>query len=333
LAGAARSVCLMAALLTLPGCGKTDEPRPTAPVSPPAAGGGNLWTSLAPMLEARQEVCVGVAAGRLYVAGGYRADGSTASTVESYDPATDRWTMAAPLPQGVNHCMAAVVDNRLFVMGGDLGNGTSTSAHYEYSPQSNSWANRANMPTARNAAAALVLGGRIYVVGGAPAATGRTVEAYDPATDGWSQVNPMPTPRNHLAGGAVGNRIFAMGGRPPNTLAANEALEPATGTWTARAPLPTGRSGHAAVVVAGCIYVFGGEGNAAVSTGVFRENEVYDPGTNTWQTLAPMPVPRHGIGAAVIGNRIHVPGGATVQGFGAVGTHQAYTVPDGKSCS
>jgi hypothetical protein len=39
-----------------------------------------------------------------------------------------------------------------------------------------------------------------------------------------------------------------------------------------------------------------------------------------------MPVPRHGIGAATIGGRIHIPGGATVAGFGVSAVHDAFAV-------
>ena len=50
------------------------------------------------------------------------------------------------------------------------------------------------------------------------------------------------------------------------------------------------------------------------------------------QSMPAMPIPRHGIGAAVLGDRIYVPGGATVQGFGVTPAHQVYTPPREKSC-
>ena len=62
------------------------------------------------------------------------------------------------------------------------------------------------------------------------------------------------------------------------------------------------------------------------------QTELYDPRSNTWTSLAAMLSPRHGIGAAAIGPRIYVPGGASVQGFGAVSTNDAFLVPTGKSC-
>ena len=83
----------------------------------------------------------------------------------------------------------------------------------------------------------------------------------------------------------------------------------------------------------GCLYALGGEGNAASQSGVFPQVEAYDARADRWESLAPMPTPRHGIGAAVVGDRIWVPGGATLQGFGAVPTHEVFTPPNERSCN
>jgi hypothetical protein len=37
--------------------------------------------------------------------------------------------------------------------------------------------------------------------------------------------------------------------------------------------------------------------------------------------------PRHGMGAAVIGGALYVPGGADQDSFGAVATHDVFTPP------
>jgi N-acetylneuraminic acid mutarotase len=96
--------------------------------------------------------------------------------------------------------------------------------------------------------------------------------------------------------------------------------------------MPTGRSGHAAAVVRGCLYAFGGEGNAARPDGVFPQNEAYDARRDAWESFAPMPTPRHGIGAAVVGERIFIPGGANLQGLGISPAHEIFTPPRAKSC-
>ena len=55
--------------------------------------------------------------------------------------------------------------------------------------------------------------------------------------------------------------------------------------------MPTARGSVAAAAVAGCLYVFNGELNPNRPSGVYDENEVYDPRADTWQALTPVPVP------------------------------------------
>jgi N-acetylneuraminic acid mutarotase len=315
----------LALLVLLSACGG-DAPENSSTSN---SGEGNSWASLPPMNVARQEVGVAEIGGRIYVAGGFAAGGATVATLEAFDTAAGTWTMLAPMPIALNHPAAAAVGGRLYVIGGSPPSGVS-SATLEYDPQRNSWATRAPMPTARSAPMAGVIGNRIYVAGGT--GSGRELEAYDPAADSWTRLAAMPTARNHVAGGAIAGRLFVVGGRPPNTLANLEAYDVAANAWTPLAAMPTGRSGHAAAVVRGCLYVFGGEGNPSRPDGVFPQNEVYNPRSNTWESLLAMPTPRHGIGAAAVGDRIYIPGGASVQGFGVVSAHEVYTVPRGKAC-
>jgi hypothetical protein len=73
--------------------------------------------------------------------------------------------------------------------------------------------------------------------------------------------------------------------------------------------------------VNGELWVFGGE--VPVLHG---EVEVYNPVINTWRSLPDMPTPRHGISASVIGNRIYLPGGGLIQGFGASDINEVFIV-------
>lgn len=281
------------------------------------------------MRQPRQEVGLAELSGRIYVCGGFGAGGATVATVEVYDTNSGEWTTLAPMPVALNHPAAASLGGRVYIFGGDSPQRTE-NVTLELDPQANAWSMRARMPTARNAAVAIPFGDRIYVIGGTPG--GRDVEAYHPASDTWTRLQPMPTPRNHLAGGAVSGRLHVVGGRPPLTLNVLEVYDPATNAWSTRAPMPTGRSGHAAAVMRGCLYVFGGEGNASRPDGVFPQNEAYDPRRDSWESFAPMPTPRHGIGAVAVGERIFIPGGANVQGLGISAAHEVFTAPRAKSC-
>ena len=88
----------------------------------------------------------------------------------------------------------------------------------------------------------------------------------------------------------------------------------------------TPRAGAAAAIVGGRFLVVGGEGNEEAASGVFPQVEANDPLSDAWSSLPPMPTPRHGMGAAAVGATLYVPGGADVQAFSAVDTHEAFTV-------
>src|SRR5260370_41095499 len=51
--------------------------------------------------------------------------------------------------------------------------------------------------------------------------------------------------------------------------------------------------------------------------GGFRGGEAYEPATNSWISLPPMPMQRHGVAGAVIGNELHLVSGV-IQSAGAL---------------
>jgi hypothetical protein len=62
------------------------------------------------------------------------------------------------------------------------------------------------------------------------------------------------------------------------------------------------------------VVVLGGE----LAPSTFAQNEAYDPKTQSWKTLAPMPAGRHGTGAASDGKSIYVAAGSLRPGAGGV---------------
>jgi N-acetylneuraminic acid mutarotase len=129
-------------------------------------------------------------------------------------------------------------------------------------------------------------------------------------------------------------RIHVAGGRF-NTFENNTGLhhvyDPASDTWRLRAPIPTPRSGHGMAVLRGRFWCMGGEErlydaqNRPIDR-VIGTVESYDPATDSWQHHAPMPTPRHGLGAALIGDTIYVAGGGPIVGGGIqTAVHEAFT--------
>ena len=74
--------------------------------------------------------------------------------------------------------------------------------------------------------------------------------------------------------------------------------------------MPTARGGLSSAVIGGILYTFGGEGNPDDPVNqVFSNVEAYDMRADVWRSLAPMPVPKHGVGAATLDGKVYIPGG------------------------
>ena len=275
------------------------------------------WVPTAAIPDARQEVAVVALEGRVYVIGGLATGGAASSRVDVFDTRSNQWQRVPSLPINSHHPMAAVIGNRIYIAGGYTDPGFTAHARtYEFDPDTSVWTRKADMPSARGAGAAAAYEGKLYVFGGErDGITVNDAASYDPITDSWTSLAPLPTPRNHIGAALVRGGIFVVGGRPFN-LSTNEMFDPTTGTWTTKAPMPTGRSGHAVTAVGRYLYAVGGEGNNASPAGTFVENEAYDVDADAWIPVEPMALARHGIGAGVIGNRIYVPSGGSVAGFG-----------------
>lgn len=281
------------------------------------------WTQLAPVLVPRQEVAVAAANGKLYLIGGLSGPDVLAS-VEEYDPRTGVWRFVAPLPEPRHHAAAAAIDGAIYVIGGYETIAFDPRPNvFRYDIALDQWTEVAPLPAPRGALAAVAIEGHLYAVGGVP--NGTALTRYDPATDTWTTLAPLPTPREHLAAATVDGMLYVAGGRfTRGNVPAFERFDPASGIWTALAPLPTARSGLAAAALGNRVYVFGGEGNTASSTGVFSQTESFDVTTGTWTTEPAMQNPRHGIGAATIGELMHIPAGSPLQGFGTTVVHDAF---------
>jgi len=303
------------------------------------------WEKAAPFPEPEEELYSAAANGKMYIEGGFGPGGHPVGMMWEYDPATDKWTKKKSMPVPAHHAAIAEYHGKLYIFGGfkfypvanqTFGGWEPIDNAWEYDPASDSWKALAPIPTKRGSPVAVVSGSKIYVIGGAsnqgtntpavfqngPARSLTANEAYDPETNKWEARSPMPTPRNHAYAGSVSGKIYVMGGRaahPFITVASNldivEEYDPATDQWgPQKARMPTARSGGGFATYNGRIYAAGGEVQTPQLLGAFRALEAYDPATNTWAILPPMPLPRHGVAAAFLGNRLHLVSGKITSG-------------------
>lgn len=279
-----------------------------------------------------QEIGVAELDGVLYVVGGIDDGFTIRSAVWAYDIAAGTWTATAPMPMPMHHANVATSGGALYVLGGLQDSAfRETGLSWAYDPDADEWTEVAPMDAdqARGAAAMGVIGDTIYLAGGLRGGASVTlVSSYHPASDTWEHdLAPLPEARDHLVGAAVDGVFYAISGRRGGIAGVKgrvDAYDPGLDSWSERAPIPTPRGGMAAGVVAGHILVAGGEGSSNAS-GVFAEVESYDPATDRWTELALMRTPRHGMAAVGYQGSLYVPGGATLAGFAAVATFEAFT--------
>ena len=304
-----------------------------APTSP--------WKKGAPFPAPDEELYGVTVNGKLYAIGGWD-NGKAAGGNYEYDPATDKWTKKMSMPRHAHHAALATANGKIYVMGGFVvpeqggiptgGAWEPTSENWEYDPATDSWRSLAPLPGKRGSAVAAEAGGKIYLIGGAttvegskdpyftffgPARVLATNDVYDPATNKWESRRPMSVPRNHAYGATVNGKIYVIGGRTGHAFiltATNtdvvEEYNPVTNMWSApKNRMPTPRSGGTAATDGRRIYVAGGEVITTSVVGAHNAIEAYEPATNAWITLPPMPMPRHGLAGGIINDRFHLVSG------------------------
>lgn len=305
------------------------------------------WIKLAPFPEPSEELLGAAANGKMYVFCGLAPGWKPKALVYEYDPAGDKWTRKKPMALPSHHVAFTEYRGKIYAFGGFVlpqsgpPSWVPINNAWEYDPAADAWKALAPMPTRRGSPVAVTIGDKIYVIGGAvpgpketavhparPHTSVGTVEEYDPAANTWRERAPMPTPRNHATAGAVNGKAYVVGGRVgaafvsggSSNIGVIEAYDPATDSWSRGLPrAPTVRSAGAGGVYEGRIYVSGGEYQDYRMMATLKSFEAFDPATNTWQTLPSLPVSRHGLAAAVIGNRLHMVSG-DVQSAGS-GVH------------
>ena len=219
------------------------------------------------------------------------------------------YTPIATLPIGTTEANSTVVNGKLYLFGGfnvQVPRLDPTTRSWLYDPATNVWSSLPPMPVGGISHAGIDSDGSryIYYAGGfALDPTGQArlqgttlVWRYDTVTGLYSSMPPLPDRR--AAGGLsyINGTLYYFGGEidypGPNegTTWSLDVANNAT-TWVALATMPNPRNHVGWATVNGQIYVAGGQYGENSNTAQ-SELDRYDPATNTWTTLAPMPFAR-----------------------------------------
>ena len=292
-----------------------------------------IWERRAAIPYRVQEIYPTLHQGRIYLAGGLTPDVpgnplGLSDRLYIYDSLTDRWEQGPSLPEPRHHPYLVSSGERLFSIGGFVaaaeGGIWKASRDILLLDESlDRWTKVAELIHPQSETVAAFIDGKIYIVTGRQPGGTRNAEwqdqidiasmqVFDPTSYEVTAGPAAPTARNSAAGAVVDGKLYVVGGR--TVVGGNEAVaevfDPVVSEWRALAPMPNAQGGIAAASSGGKLYVFGGEFFGPGGSGVHEESWVYDPASDAWSSITPMPQPRHGLGAVTIGDAIYVVGGA-----------------------
>jgi N-acetylneuraminic acid mutarotase len=149
----------------------------------------------------------------------------------------------------------------------------------------------------------------------------------------WTKVASLPQGRDEEQAVAINGKIYLIGGAWDDVKDGKRderytdgfmtEFDPQTNTFRERSHGPEGLTHQGVALLNGKIYMVGGfaGGHHTLPTaGVYS----YDPATDKWQTLAPLPSPMGGISLAAAGGMIHVVGGRYMGEDGTLPIHLVY---------
>ena len=131
----------------------------------------------------------------------------------------------------------------------------------------------------------------------------------------WISLAPFPEALEEVYGAGVDGRLYVFTGLIPVWKPAGVVYryDPAADTWTKRKPMAHPLHHPAVSVLNGKVYFFGGfvlPDSGPPGWVPINEAWEYNPATDSWRALAPMPTKRGAASAAEAGGKFYVIGGA-----------------------
>lgn len=238
--------------------------------------------------------------GKIYIIGGCRNTSGVVNyspRITSYAPSNGQYvTTLNDMPSPKAWFASGLISGKIYCIGGGVGGLYPGNTNYEYTISTNQWVTKTPLPVNRWGLAReeAVLSGMVMVYSGMDTLGFHTTcHAYSPALDSFQTLDDGMHPRDGHSAATIGNQVYFVGGRDQTTfpipgLNYNEQLHLAGALWTPKQPLPAPRADGCTAVCGGKIYFLGGYSVNSPMT-VQPDLYSYDPSTNSWTTLAPVP--------------------------------------------
>lgn len=174
-----------------------------------------------------------------------------------------------------------------------------------YVPATDTWTHAATLPEDWLVLGAHRVGDRILAIVSPRVnpPSGFTVRAYDPAADSWTNLGPINLQRSNFRSAEMNGKIYFFGGGSDLV----EEYDPITNGLTVKKPSPRTASSSVAVAVVGDrIFLVG---YADPSAGNKDSVMAYEPATDIWSLLPPLPSKRQSVSACGMGGKLYAAGG------------------------
>ncbi|XP_041855877.1 kelch-like protein 22 isoform X2 [Melanotaenia boesemani] len=231
-----------------------------------------------------------------------------------YLPSWGEWrTLTAAHAPRMSNQGVAVLNNFVYLIGGDKNTSGFRAENrcWRYDPRHNSWCSIQPMQQQHADHCVCVAGGYIYAIAGRDYSSELdSVERYDPHTNMWEFVSPLRREVYAHAGAVVDGKIYITCGRRGMAyLRETYCFDLAANAWTACAEGPVERAWHGMAAVNRRVYVIGGSNDERGYRRDVLKVACFDPGTNSWSLMTPLPAGHGEPGVAVLNNRIYILGG------------------------
>jgi non-specific serine/threonine protein kinase len=321
-----------------PGPGRERTPTGAPPAGPPPGG-------KKPRIRLDRRLVAGLSALALVIVavGGfliYRSTtGGSSTSTAGGSPTTAAqtgWRLGAASPFPVQQLHAAVLDGKVWLAGGLTGSSEGAAAKATdkteyYDLASHSWHTGPPLPFPVHHAMLVAYQGKIWLIGGfltsptnLEAAASNKVLYLDPAKNHWVTAAPLHHARAAGAAVVVGNKIVVFGGRTGGKV---EQEVPQTEVFDGKswheAPAIPFPGDHLGAVTDGT-YAYAVGGRTLKSSDNNNHLQRFDPATNKWAQLTPLPVANSDMGAVYLNGQIVTFGGENA--FSVFNTVRSYNV-------
>lgn len=254
-------------------------PQEPGPTEPPGAAQPQFstiqWADLRPSATPLAESLRGIYGNRLYLFGGFSGSAGPVVNAQYFDAASGAWTNIRSLPERITHAGVAQTGSDVYFVGGYVGNGPGYQQAFG---SSHVW-------------------------------------KYNFESDNYDRLTDLP--RKYAGGGAeiIDGKLHYFGGYTQQRQDTNVHLvldlNDPSARWQEAATMLTARNHMGHVVYGGRIFSIAGQTGTDEGLVTRRDVEVFDPATNTWSYVSPIPRGVSHISSAtfVMGDRIIVAGG------------------------